>query len=87
MIKISDKRHEEVASEGLRVHVDGNSFLALTSPEAQRMVYNYVKEAGYSGYGLNKFIPLEQDNSDPVFSKTGYWLFLPTQWNRSSVRV
>lgn len=87
MIKISEKRHEEVPSEGLRVHVDGNSFLALTSPEAQRMVYNYVKEAGYSGYGLNKFIPSEQDTPDPVFAKTGYWLFLPTQWNRSSVRV
>jgi hypothetical protein len=87
MIKISTKKHEEVPDEGLRVYVDGNSFLALTSPEAQRMVYNYIKEAGYSGYGLNKFIPNDRETSDSVFPKTGYWLFLPTQWNRNSIRV
>jgi hypothetical protein len=90
MIRISPvKKHEQVQDEGLRVHVEGAAPLALTSPEAQRMVFNYVKEAGLSGYGMNKFMPADSANinaNDPYPYK-GYWLMLPSQWNQKVVKV
>mgnify|MGYP003336035572 CR=1 FL=1 len=87
MVRIpSDKKHE-VTSEGLRVFVEGPSSIALTSPEAQRLVYNYAKESGFREYGMNKFVPDQAQGQDATYSAKGYWLLLPSQWNSKSVRV
>ena len=87
MIRISSKKHESTP-EGVRVYIEGMSQLALTSPEAQRLVFNYVKSAGLNSHGLNKYVTLPEDMSDnEVFSQKGYWLLLPTQWNDNVVRV
>jgi hypothetical protein len=86
MIRISPLKPHTVDAEGLKVHLEGSTSIALTSPEAQRFVFNYVKSAGLGEYGMNKFVQ-ETESSDPVFTSKGYWLLLPSQWNRTSVRV
>lgn len=87
MIRISPKKHESTP-EGIRVYVEGMSQIALTSPEAQRMVFNYAKSAGLNTYGLNKYVTMPEDmNSSEVFSQRGYWLLLSNQWNDNVVRV
>lgn len=87
MIRISPKKHESTP-EGVRVYVEGMSQIALTSPEAQRMVYNYAKSAGLNSHGLNKYVAMPEDMSDTeVFSQRGYWLLLSNQWNDNVVRV
>jgi hypothetical protein len=92
MIKISNEKKHEFTKDGLCVFIEGTSMLALTSPEAQKLVYNYVKESGFKDYGMNKFV-FEGDNE---LSKTniknnklysGYWVLLPRQWNQRSVTV
>ena len=88
MIRIASQRPHEDTDEGLRVFLEGDSHLALTSPEAQRLVFNYAKSAGYATHGLNKFVPIsEKMENTEVFSQRGYWVLLPAQWNRNSVRV
>lgn len=87
MIRISPKKHESTP-EGVRVYVEGMSQIALTSPEAQRMVFNYAKSAGLNSHGLNKYVAMPEDMSDTeVFSQRGYWLLLSNQWNDNVVRV
>lgn len=87
MIRISPKKHESTP-EGIRVYVEGMSQIALTSPEAQRMVFNYAKSAGLNSHGLNKYVAMPEDMSDTeVFSQRGYWLLLSNQWNDNVVRV
>ena len=87
MIRISpDKKHEKT-TEGLRVYVEGYTTLALTSPEAQRLVFNYAKESGFREYGMNKFIADSALTQDPAYAAQGYWLMLPSQWNSKSVNV
>jgi hypothetical protein len=87
MIRISPKKHE-TTSEGIRVYVEGMSQIALTSPDAQRLVFNYAKSAGLDSHGLNKYVSMSEDMSNTeVFSQRGYWLLLPTQWNNNVVRV
>lgn len=87
MIRISPKKHESTP-EGVRVYVEGMSQIALTSPEAQRMVFNYAKSAGLNSHGLNKYVAMSEDMSDTeVFSQRGYWLLLSNQWNDNVVRV
>jgi len=86
MIRLSPTSPHTIDSEGLKVHMEGSTSIALTSPEAQRFVANYTKSAGLQGYGLNKFVAVGSTN-DPTYSAAGYWLLLPSQWNRDSVRV
>ena len=87
MIRISpDKKHEKTP-EGLKVYVEGYTTLALTSPEAQRLVFNYAKESGFKEYGMNKFIGNSEQNADSTYAAQGYWLMLPSQWNSKSVNV
>lgn len=87
MIRISPKKHESTP-EGIRVYVEGMSQIALTSPEAQRMVFNYAKSAGLNSHGLNKYVAMPEDMGDTeVFSQRGYWLLLSNQWNDNVVRV
>jgi len=90
MVKISEGKKHEITQEGLCVFVEGPAPLALTSPEAQRLVYNYVKEAGITGYGMNKFVPMDAlphiRAGDPYPYK-GYWLMLANQWNKKSINV
>jgi hypothetical protein len=87
MIRISPNKHE-TTPEGIRVYVEGMSQIALTSPDAQRLVFNYAKSAGLNSHGLNKYVALPEDMSNTeVFSQRGYWLLLPTQWNNNVVRV
>lgn len=83
MVRIPQDKTHEMTSEGLRVFVEGPTNLALTSPETQRMVYNFAKESGYHDYGMNKFV----DSPSEASSARGYWLLKPTQWNTRSVRV
>lgn len=85
MIKISDLKHE-AGADGLRVYLEADTQLALTSPEAQRLVFNYAKHAGYVEYGLNKFVPTATQPQHE-YPHQGYWLFLPSQWNRHSIRL
>ena len=85
MIRISPKPHEQT-TEGLRVYLEADTQLALTSPEAQRFVFNYAKSAGFGEYGLNKFVELPKKESKE-YPHIGYWLFLPSQWNRNSIRL
>ena len=87
MVRINNTKKHEVTSEGLKVYLEGPSPIALTSPEAQRLVFNYAKESGFKDYGMNKFVPLTKDLKDNVFTSSGYWLMLPTQWNSRSVKV
>lgn len=78
----------ESTADGLRVYLEGDSRLALTSPEAQRLVFNYAKSAGFNDYGLNKFVEMPENiTSNETFSQRGYWLLLPSQWNRNQVKV
>lgn len=87
MIRISPKKHESTP-EGIRVYVEGMSQIALTSPEAQRMVFNYAKSAGLNSHGLNKYVAMSEDmGNTEVFSQRGYWLLLSNQWNDNVVRV
>jgi len=88
MVRIPKDKKHELTQEGLRVFVEGPAQMALTSPEAQRLVYNYVKEAGLAGYGMNKFVPADSNTSpgDPYPYK-GYWLMLSNQWNQKSVNL
>lgn len=85
MIRLGSTKHETTA-EGLRVYLEADTQLALTSPEAQRLAFNYAKSAGYNDYGLNKFVVTESSFPEDYPHK-GYWLFLPSQWNRNSIRV
>lgn len=88
MIRISSISPLENTADGLRVYLESDSRLALTSPEAQRLVFNYAKTAGFNDYGLNKFISMpEEIGSSETFSQRGYWLLLPSQWNRNTVKV
>lgn len=87
MVRISENTRHELTEDGLRVYVEGPSPIALTSPEAQRLVFNYAKEAGFNGYGMNKFVSEDQRTADEVFRTRGYWLLKPSQWNTRSVRV
>jgi len=91
MIRISPiNKHEQIQDEGLRVYIEGVAPLALTSPEAQRMVFNYVKEAGLKEYGMNKFVAMESRNlsNNDLYPYKGYWLMLPNQWNqKKTVKV
>jgi|688.fasta_scaffold00026_68 hypothetical protein len=87
MVRICPNKKHEVTNDGLCVFVEGPSSLALTSPEAQRMVFNYVKESGLQGYGMNKFIPNADAKIEGPYSFQGHWLLLPSQWNRNSIRV
>jgi hypothetical protein len=87
MIRISPKKHE-TTPEGIKVYIEGMSQIALTSPEAQRLVFNYAKSAGLNSHGLNKYVAMPEETSNPeVFSQRGYWILLPTQWNDNVVRV
>ena len=87
MVRISENVKHEMTEDGLRVYVEGPSPIALTSPEAQRLVYNYAKEAGFNGYGMNKFIAEDGSTADTVFRTRGYWLLKPSQWNTRVMRV
>lgn len=87
MVRICQNKKHEITNDGLCVFVEGPSSLALTSPEAQRMVFNYVKESGLKGYGMNKFIAADNANTEGPFSFQGHWLLLPNQWNRNSITV
>jgi hypothetical protein len=87
MIRISSKKHE-TTPDGVRVYIEGMSQLALTSPEAQRLVFNYAKSAGLDNYGLNKYVATPEDmHNGEVFSQSGYWVLMPSQWNQNVVRV
>lgn len=85
MIRLGSTKHETTA-EGLRIYLEADTQLALTSPEAQRLAFNYAKSAGYNDYGLNKFVPTETNSVDE-YAHRGYWLFLPSQWNRNSIKL
>jgi hypothetical protein len=87
MVRIPENPRHELTDDGLRVYVEGPSPIALTSPEAQRLVYNYAKEAGFKDYGMNKFVDSQEPTLDNVFRSRGYWLLKPTQWNTRTVRV
>jgi len=87
MVRIAETNRHELTEDGLRVYVEGPSPIALTSPEAQRMVYNYAKEAGFNNYGMNKFVDSQEQTADTVFRVRGYWLLKPAQWNTKVVRV
>lgn len=87
MIRISSKKHESTP-EGIKVYIEGMSQIALTSPEAQRLVFNYAKSAGLNTHGLNKYVAMSEDmDNTEVFSQRGYWLLLPNQWNSNVVRL
>ena len=87
MIRISPSKQHEITEEGVKVHLEGHSALALTSPEAQRLVFNYAKESGFNEHGMNKFIHTPSDIQDPTYTAQGYWLMLHTRWNSKSVTV
>jgi hypothetical protein len=88
MVRIPKDKKHELTQEGLRVFVEGPAQMALTSPEAQRLVYNYVKEAGLAGYGMNKFVPADSNaSSEDPYPYKGYWLMLSNQWNQKSVNL
>lgn len=87
MVRIPNDKQHEVTSEGLRIFVEGPSSIALTSPEAQRLVYNYAKESGFREYGMNKFVAADPATKEGAYPAQGYWLLIPSQWNTRSVRV
>jgi len=88
MVRISKDKKHEFTQEGLCVFVEGPAQLALTSPETQRLVYNYVKEAGFKDYGMNKFVPADSNpNPGDLYPYKGYWLMLSSQWNQKTVNL
>lgn len=87
MIKISDEKSHEVTSDGLKVFVEGRSYIALTSPDAQRLVYKFAKEKGFFDYGLNKFLEGLEPSGDPNFPVRGSWLLKSSQFNTKLVRL
>ena len=64
-------------------HVAGGSDLALQGPEARKLVFAKAKEAGYVGYGLNRYLagPKVEGRC------TGQWTLVSSQWPPKSVRV
>jgi len=88
MIRIAPYNSHEDTDEGLKVYLEGDSKLAMTSPEAQKLVFNYAKSAGFNTHGLNKFVAIsEKISNTETFSQRGYWILLPTKWNKNSIRV
>jgi len=90
MVRISKDKKHEFTQEGLCVFVEGPAQLALTSPETQRLVYNYVKEAGFKDYGMNKFVYTSTNSNtgaEDLYPFKGYWLMLSNQWNQKSVKL
>ena len=86
MLRISpERKHELSAQGGLKVYVEGLSDMALTSPEAQRLVFNYVKEAGFKDYGMSKLTNLEPLDGSIEFPHIGYWELTPRQWHQGQV--